>query len=91
MLSRFSLLSNVFSAFIIYFTVSIKIGDYIGLHHGEKKELKGEIIEMNLFHIIIKDSKGTIISIPNNKVLDEPLARLEPPTVKEVAKNHLLV
>jgi len=73
--SRFSFLSNIFSAFLIYFTLPFRLGDTITVYPTEKKRIKGVILEMNLFHIFLQDEAGDRVMLHNNVILERAIKR----------------
>lgn len=60
-------LRNTISGFILSFMPEIKTGDWI-----ETKGFAGEIIEVNLRNIIIKESDNNYVVIPNAQIAESP-------------------
>ncbi|WP_034888095.1 mechanosensitive ion channel family protein [Gillisia sp. Hel_I_29] len=60
-------LNNTFSGVILSFLPEIQIGDWV-----ETNGFKGEIMEINLRSIIIKEPDNNYVMIPNSKIIDEP-------------------
>lgn len=66
-----SILSNVTTSIIIFFRFPMKVGDTLRL--PEADGLSGKIIDITLFHIILRDAKGNTIAIPNNVAVQKIL------------------
>ncbi|WP_010228343.1 mechanosensitive ion channel family protein [Gillisia marina] len=60
-------LSNTFSGVILSFLPEIQIGDWV-VTNG----YAGEVFEINLRNIVIKESDNNYVMIPNSKIVDEP-------------------
>jgi len=60
-------LNNTFSGVILSFLPEIQIGDWV-----ETNGFIGEIMEINLRSIIIKEPDNNYVMIPNSKIIDEP-------------------
>ena len=60
-------LSNTFSGVILSFLPEIQIGDWV-VTNG----YAGEVVEINLRNIVIKESDNNYVMIPNSKIVDEP-------------------
>lgn len=72
--ASWSYLSNVFSAFVLFFSVPYKIDDKITVIDGVFN-LSGTIEDMTLFYVYLKDEEGHSISIPNNVMLQKVVKR----------------
>lgn len=72
--ASWSYLSNVFSAFVLFFSVPYKINDKITVIDG-LFNLTGTIEDMSLFYVYLKDEEGHSISIPNNVMLQKVVKR----------------
>lgn len=68
--ATWSFLSSIMSAFIIFFTMPYGVGDHIGFHDGVA-EREGEVVEMNLFFVHLRDSRTTTVKVPNNLILQK--------------------
>jgi small-conductance mechanosensitive channel len=72
--ASWSYLSNVFSAFVLFFSVPYKISDKVTVTDGQIN-LSGTIKDMTLFYVFLKDEDGNSISIPNNIILQKVVKR----------------
>lgn len=60
-------LNNTFSGVILSFLPELQIGDWI-----ETNSYAGEVLEINLRSIIIKEADNNYVVIPNSKIIEEP-------------------
>ena len=60
-------LSNTFSGVILSFLPELQIGDWV-----ETNGYAGEVVEINLRNIVVKESDNNYVMIPNSKIVEEP-------------------
>lgn len=60
-------LNNTFSGVILSFLPELQIGDWV-----ETNGFAGEVVEINLRNIVIKESDNNYVVIPNSKIVEEP-------------------
>lgn len=74
-----SVLSNITSSVLIFFLFPYKIGDHI---HVVGDDIKGVITDITLFHLIVGEENGGVVTIPNNVVIQKSIRILssESPT-----------
>ncbi len=70
MFAQWSILSNVTSGIIIFFTMQIKIGDKIEIHDKDFP-IVAEIVDIKAFHICLKSFNGEQMLYPNNLLLQK--------------------
>lgn len=68
--ATWSILSNITSGIIMFFTFPYRIGDFIVIHDNEY-QYEGVIEEIKSFHVIIKTTKNEIITYPNSMLLQK--------------------
>ncbi|MEO7317231.1 MAG: mechanosensitive ion channel domain-containing protein [Ginsengibacter sp.] len=68
--AQWSILSNVTSGVIMFFTFPYKIGDFIKIHDGDHS-LYGYIEEIRSFHVVLKTTDQEIITFPNSLLLQK--------------------
>ncbi|MCI5119914.1 MAG: small-conductance mechanosensitive channel [Candidatus Electrothrix sp. AUS4] len=73
--ASWSVLSNITSGIIIFFSFPYRIGNEIKIIDGDSS-IVGEIIDMTLFHIQIKDEEGNNVFYPNNLIIQKPVMKL---------------
>ncbi|ACF13972.1 conserved hypothetical protein [Chloroherpeton thalassium ATCC 35110] len=78
--ASWSFLSNIFAAFILFFTSPFKIGDYISFKESSE-DMFGKVHDMTLVYVFIKKDEGGTICIPNNVILQRTV-------IKYSAKEH---
>jgi small-conductance mechanosensitive channel len=83
--AQWSILSNVTASLIIFFFFPYKVGDTVRIT-DEKEHLEGDIIEITLFHLIIKRECGDILTYPNSLVFQKAII-IHPKTKNESAKE----
>ncbi|MGR6874599.1 mechanosensitive ion channel domain-containing protein [Pseudomonas sp. HK3] len=88
--AQWSILSNVTASLIIFFFFPYKVGDKVRIT-DEKEHLEGDIIEITLFHLILKRECGDILTYPNSLVFQKAII-VHPKTknvpVKEIEPNY---
>ncbi len=68
--AQWSILSNITSGIIMFFTFPYKIGDYIRIHDTDAS-CEGFIEDIKTFHIILHTSKNEIVTYPNSMMLQK--------------------
>ena len=74
--AQWSILSNLTSSIIIFFTFPARVGDKIKVIDGDNS-ISGEIIEISLFQIEIEDADGNIVLYPNNLFIQKPIMKIK--------------
>ena len=74
--AQWSILSNLTSSIIIFFTFPARVGDKIKVIDGDNS-ITGEIIEISLFQIEILDEENNIVLYPNNLFLQKPIMKIK--------------
>lgn len=74
--AQWSILSNVTASIIIFFTFPSRVGDKIHIIDGDNTVI-GEIIEISLFQIEIKDDEGNRIFYPNSLFMQKPIKKMK--------------
>ncbi len=81
--AQWSILSNITASIVIFFSYPARIGDLIRVVDGDNS-LEGEIVDIALFQVLIKDINGDLINYPNNLIIQKPLIKIRelraPPT-----------
>lgn len=70
--AQWSILSNITASIIIFFFFPYRVGDTIRIH-DDKEVLEGCIYEITLFHLLIRNEQGEIISFPNSLVFQKAI------------------
>lgn len=73
--AQWSILSNITSGIIMFFTFPYKIGDFIKIHEGENS-IYGYIEDISTFQVIIKSLDNSIVAFPNSMMLQKGVSIL---------------
>lgn len=71
--AQWSILSNMTSGIIMFFTFPYKIGDYIIIHDKEAN-CEGFIEDIRTFHIIVHTPNDEIMTYPNSMMLQKGIS-----------------
>ncbi len=85
--AQWSILSNVTASIIIFFFFPYRVGDRISIVE-DKEKLEGEIIEITLFHLLIRKSDSSILSYPNSMVFQKPITIEPKARRKRLEESH---
>ncbi len=77
-IAQWSILSNITASFLIFFVFPYRVGDRIKAVDKDE-DICGEIQEISMFHVLIKQDNGNLLTYPNNQILQK--------TVLKQAKN----
>lgn len=72
-----SILSNVTSGVIMFFSFPYKIGDKIRIHDDKDESLEGIIEDIKAFHLHLRTMEGELITYPNNLILQKAVSLIE--------------
>lgn len=73
--AQWSILSNITSGIIMFFTFPYKIGDFIKIHEGDHS-IYGNIIEIGAFHTVVKSLDDEEITFPNSLMMQKAVTIL---------------
>ena len=78
--AAWSVLSNIFCAFLIFTARPFRLGDYVEiLDTAEKPGAKGEVVDISLLYVTLQDSSeehpGALLQIPNALVFQRIVRR----------------
>lgn len=76
MIAQWSILSNITSGVILFFSFPFKIGDTIKIHDKDFP-ISGEIEDITAFHIILKSADGEQVAYPNNLLFQKGISILQ--------------
>lgn len=80
--AQWSILSNITSGVIMFFTFPYRIGDYIKIHDKELP-CEGYIEDIKTFHIILHARDNEIITYPNSMMLQKGVSIIKPEAIPE--------
>ena len=78
MFANWSILSNITSGIILFFSFPYKIGDYIFIHDKDFP-IEAEIEDIRAFHVYLKSKNDEMIVYPNNLLLQKGISILKHP------------
>ncbi len=84
--AQWSILSNVTASMIIFFGFPYKVGDRIKVLDKDD-DMRGVIVEITLFHVILKREDGNLITYPNTLILQKAVLKLDHPEIERIAEN----
>jgi MscS family membrane protein len=73
--ASWSILSNITSSIILFFSFPYKIGDEIRIVDGDNS-IQGKLVDMTVFSMLIRNEDGNIVSYPNNMAILKPVIKL---------------
>ena len=76
MFAQWSILSNITSGIILFFSFPFKIGDVIRIHDKDFP-IEAEIEDIRAFHVYLKTQDGEMITYPNNLLLQKGISILK--------------
>ena len=76
MFAQWSILSNITSGVILFFSFPFKIGDVIKIHDKDF-HIESEIEDIGAFHVYLKTREGEKIIYPNNLLLQKGISILK--------------
>lgn len=71
-----SILSNITSGIIMFFSFPYKIGDTIRIHDKDMP-IEAEIEDIKAFHLHLRTADGELITYPNNLMLQKAVSLVE--------------
>jgi len=80
--AQWSILSNITSGIIMFFTFPYKIGDYVVIHDKEF-DYEGIIEDIKAFQIILRNKHNNIIAYPNSMLLQKGVTVIKPEELPE--------
>ena len=76
MVAQWSILSNITSGIILFFSFPFKIGDIIRIHDKDFP-IEAEIEDISAFHVNLNTKEGERIIYPNNLLLQKGISILD--------------
>ena len=74
--AQWSILSNVTASMVIFFSFPYRVGDVIKVTDPDF-DLSGTVEEISLFHVLIRNRQGNLITYPNSLILQKPVFKLD--------------
>ncbi|UTA48772.1 mechanosensitive ion channel family protein [Simiduia sp. 21SJ11W-1] len=74
--AQWSILSNITASSIIFFSFPYRVGDWVSVVEKDV-DISGQVEDITLFHVLIRNLRGELITYPNNLILQKPVVRLK--------------
>ncbi len=84
--AQWSILSNITAGVLIFFACPYRIGEKIRIVDKDE-DMTGIIVEISLFHVILKRDKGDLMTYPNSLMLQKAVIKL-PHTNSKAGNEH---
>lgn len=81
--AQWSILSNVTASVLIFFVFPYRMGDLVKITEKDE-DISGTIIDITMFHVILRHESGNIITYPNNLILQKGV-------IKIINKNNVKI
>ncbi|GAB6263513.1 mechanosensitive ion channel family protein [Photobacterium sp. CCB-ST2H9] len=73
--AQWSMLSNVTASVLIFFVFPYRIGDMVKVVDKDE-DISGVIQDITMFHVLIQRADGSLVTYPNNIILQKPVIKL---------------
>ncbi|QYJ67767.1 mechanosensitive ion channel domain-containing protein [Flavobacterium litorale] len=80
--AQWSILSNITSGVILFFSFPFKIGDFIKIHDKDFP-IEAQIQDIKAFHILLRTTEGEVLTYPNNMLLQKGITIVVPEKEEE--------
>jgi small-conductance mechanosensitive channel len=89
--AQWSILSNITAGVLIFFVFPYRIGDRIKIVEKDE-DMSGVIVEISLFHILLKRESGDVMTYPNSLMLQKGVIKLsnDTPIKKKVIPKRVI-
>ncbi|MEL4424427.1 MULTISPECIES: mechanosensitive ion channel family protein [Shewanella] len=80
LVAQWSILSNLTAGVLIFFVFPYKVGERIKVVDKDE-DITGVLLEVGLFHVLIRRDNGDTVTYPNNLILQKAVLKLAPGNV----------
>ncbi len=74
-IAQWSILSNITASLLIFFVFPYRVGDMVKIVDKDE-DISGEIIDIRIFHVLIKHENGNLITYPNTLILQKAVIKI---------------
>lgn len=74
LIAQWSMLSHITAGFIIFFAFPYRIGDQVKVVDKDE-DITGIIVEIALFHVLIRRSDNSLVTYPNSLILQKAVIK----------------
>jgi small-conductance mechanosensitive channel len=71
--AQWSILSNITSGVILFFSFPFRIGDFIKIHDKDFP-IEAQIEDIKAFHTLLRTKEGELLTYPNNMLLQKGIS-----------------
>ncbi|AIS58300.1 mechanosensitive ion channel family protein (plasmid) [Vibrio coralliilyticus] len=76
--AQWSILSNISASILIFFVFPYRIGDRVKVCEKDE-DISGVIIDITMFHVLLRHESGNIITYPNTLLLQKGVIKVTAP------------
>jgi small-conductance mechanosensitive channel len=76
--AQWSILSNISASVLIFFVFPYRIGDRVKVCEKDE-DISGVIIDITMFHVLLRHESGNIITYPNTLLLQKGVIKVTAP------------
>ncbi len=85
--AQWSILSNVTASMIIFFGFPYRVNDRIKVLDKDD-DMSGVIVEISMFHVILRRDDGNLITYPNTLILQKAVLKIDHPLSTSEQEEH---
>lgn len=75
LVAQWSMLSNLTASVLIFFVFPYRIGDEVKVSDKDD-DISGVIIDITMFHVMLRHASGNIITYPNSLILQKGVTKI---------------
>ncbi|MCG9678519.1 mechanosensitive ion channel family protein [Vibrio sp. Isolate23] len=75
LVAQWSILSNISASVLIFFVFPYRIGDQVKVCEKDE-DISGVIIDITMFHVLLRHENGNIITYPNTLLLQKGVIKI---------------
>ncbi|AFV00596.1 mechanosensitive ion channel domain-containing protein [Simiduia agarivorans] len=84
--AQWSILSNITASAIIFFSFPYRVGDWIQVVEKDV-DIQGTVEDISLFHVLIRNNRGELVTYPNSLILQKPVLRMTSKPTMQLPEN----
>lgn len=84
--AQWSILSNITSGIVMFFTFPYKVGDFIRIHEGDHS-IYGYIEEIKSFHVVVNTLQNELVTYPNSLMLQKGVSILKEEHIQKLIEE----
>ncbi|MEM6517430.1 MAG: mechanosensitive ion channel domain-containing protein [Bacteroidota bacterium] len=84
-----SILSNITSGIIMFFSFPYKVGDKVQIHDKDFP-IEAIIEDIRAFQLILRQDNGDLVTYPNNLILQKPVTLVKKDAIEDIMEKDQL-